>query len=282
MLLVNTFDVEPWWSTVPPSVSLDEWDKLPDRSEVPLRRFLDLCDENGVECTFFFVGWYAKRFPNRVREVVARGHEVGCHSLFHEDVALLSSEEFVATTREAKKILEDVAGEPVISYRAPSFSLPVDRIGEFFQAIHALGFRIDSSVSTASRIYGGGFSSSKFARPCSLSDVYGYDILEVPVPGVGLMGKKVQLFGGGYFRLAPGFFLDHVSKQESYQVLYLHPHDFDRNLPPIPGESRMMNLRRRLNFGDLDRKLRELYNHADVRSCRQLLTSGGVLEYSSK
>ena len=168
MLLVNTFDVEPWWTAVPPSVALEEWDKLPDRSELPLRRFLDLCDENGVECTFFFVGWYAKRFPDRVREVVARGHEIGCHSLFHEDVALLSCDEFVETTSEAKRILEDVAGEPVISYRAPSFSLPVDRGDEFFQGIHASGFQIDSSVSTASRIYGGGFSSSDFSSPASL------------------------------------------------------------------------------------------------------------------
>jgi len=273
MLLINTFDVEPWWTTVPPSVALEEWDKLPDRSELPLRRFLDLCEENGVECTFFFVAWYARRFPDRVREVVARGHEVGCHSLFHEDVALLSSDEFIETTSEAKRILEDVAGEAVISYRAPSFSLPVDRVGEFFQGIHALGFKIDSSVSTASRIYGGGFSSSDFSFPESLLEAYGCDVLEVPVPGVELLGKKVQLFGGGYFRLAPGFFLDRISKQEDYQVLYLHPHDFDRNLPPIPGESRMMSLRRRLNFGSLDTKLRGLYQRAEVKSCRQLLAS---------
>ncbi len=86
LLLVNSFDVEPWWGTVPPCVSLDRWEDLPDRSETPLIDYLDLCDEAGVKGTFFFVGWMGGRHPQRLGEVVRRGHEVGCHAMFHEDI----------------------------------------------------------------------------------------------------------------------------------------------------------------------------------------------------
>ena len=178
MLLVNTFDVEPWWSTVPQCIDTELWADMPDRSEGPLRDYLDLCDEAGVKCTFFFVGWYAKRFPKRVADVVRRGHEVGCHSFFHEDISTLSTRQFREGTREAKAIIEDAGGIRALAYRAPSFSFPPNRSGELFGELFDLGFTIDSSITTAGRIYGGGFSRELFPAPSSLLNIYGVDIFE--------------------------------------------------------------------------------------------------------
>jgi polysaccharide deacetylase family protein (PEP-CTERM system associated) len=271
MLLVNTFDVEPWWATVPPCVGRHQWNDLPDRSGPYLERYLDLCDQAGVRCTFFFVGWYARKFPDRVANVVRRGHEVGCHSLQHEDVAELGLDEFELNTRHAKEMIEDAGGAPVLAYRAPSFSFPVDRCGDFFRVLGGLGFRIDSSISTARRIHGGGFAKADYDGPVRLRERFDVDVFEIPVPGVRLAGREVQLFGGGYMRLAPSILLRQIARHQPYQVLYLHPHDFDEELPRLPGKGLMSNLRRRINVGKLDRKVIELFSDAQVMSCGQVL-----------
>lgn len=271
MLLVNTFDVEPWWATVPPCVAPERWDDMPDRSEKPLNDYLDLCDEAGVKCTFFFIGWYARRFPKRIEAVVRRGHEAGCHSLWHDDVAELSTPQFRASTRDAKALIEDAAGAPVIAYRAPSFSFPPDRCPELLAELAALGFQIDSSITTARRIHGGGFDKESFPAPASMKPRYGIEIFEVPVPGVSWAGRDLQVFGGGYLRLAPRPLLNRLARRERYQVLYVHPHDFDEALPDLPNAGALTNLRRRITVGDLRRKVRELFAASTVRSCGQLL-----------
>lgn len=270
MLLVNTFDVEPWWATVPPCVPNDRWSDMPDRSERALHEYLDLCDEAGVRCTFFFIGWYAQKFPQRIHEVVRRGHEAGCHSLLHEDVATQSLAAFREATLKAKRAIEDAAGVPVHAYRAPSFSFPPERCVELLSELKLLGFSIDSSITTAGRIHGGGHAKARFPRPANLMSTLGVDIFEVPVPGVTLLGKDLQVFGGGYLRLSPPALLRRIVRHEDYQVLYLHPHDFDLDLPSLPNAGRVANWRRKVQVGDLRRKVLDLFAAAEVRSCGQL------------
>jgi peptidoglycan/xylan/chitin deacetylase (PgdA/CDA1 family) len=244
---------------------------MPDRSEVPLYEYLDLCDEADVKCTFFFIGWYAKCFPKRVEEVVRRGHEVGCHSLFHEDVATMSTLQFRDSTREAKAIIEDAGGTRVFAYRAPSFSFPPARCAELLGVLSGLGFTIDSSITTAGRIYGGGFSADKFSAPANMLSTFGVDIFEIPVPGVTFAGREFSVFGGGYLRLTPNFLLDLCTRLEEFQVLYLHPHDFDLDLPNLPNGGLMSNFRRRVNVGSLRNKVQKLFAMCDVKTCGELL-----------
>jgi polysaccharide deacetylase family protein (PEP-CTERM system associated) len=277
MLLVNTFDVEPWWATVPPCVDPLKWDDMPDRGNAGIENYLDLCDLAHVKCTFFFVGWYANKFPCRVRAVLARGHEVGCHSLIHGDVAKMTGSEFRNDTLLAKKMIEDAGGSQVISYRAPSFSFPPNRYKELVETLASLGFLIDSSVTTAGRIYGGGYDGSIFYKPFNTNALFGVDILEIPAPGVNFLGKEYQFFGGGYFRLAPLWLLRHLARRESYQLLYLHPHDFDQSLPPLPGGGYLSNLRRTIKIGDVNEKLISLLKTQNVKSCRQIYDEQGVL-----
>jgi polysaccharide deacetylase family protein (PEP-CTERM system associated) len=270
MRLVNTFDVEPWWTTVPPVVPVDQWERMSDRSEEPTRSWMDLCDLSGVKCTFFIVGRHARRVPALVREMAQRGHEVGCHSLEHEDIATITDADFRSRTRECKAILEDVSGTEVVSFRAPSFSFPPDRAARLFAILSELGFRIDSSITTAGRIYGGGFKRYDFPRPMSLLERFGVDMVEIPVPGVRFLGRELQVFGGGYLRLLPMALLESLHRREDYQVLYVHPHDFDSDVPRLPGSGALGDFRRRARVGDLPDKVRRLFELSEVLSCGQL------------
>ncbi len=273
MNLINTFDVEPWWATVPPTFPSSAWDGLNDRSPHAVCDYLDLCGEFKVRCTFFIVGWWAQKHPALVRRMVRDGHELGCHGLYHEDVATLSRAEFLRTTRLAKAWIEEAGDAAVLAYRAPSFSVPKNLNG-FFSDLLELGFSIDSSVCTAARIYGGRRSGSQTpVRPEVVFSGELGSLFEVPVPGAHGLTFEPQVFGGGYLRLLPQAALNAIAERQTYQVLYLHPHDFDLNLPSLPGASRLTNLRRRIHVGNTTKKVRALFAAHKVSSVGQI--SGG-------
>lgn len=266
MQLINTFDVEPWWATVPPTFPTSAWDRLDDRSPQTVCEYLSLCREFGVRCTFFVVGWWARKYPALVRRIVQDGHELGCHGLYHEDMTTLSRTEFIRTTRMAKAWIEESAGASVMAYRAPSFSLPAD-LQVFFRDLVEMGFAIDSSVCTATRIYGGRRADAQTpSTPRVIHDSDAGSLFEVPVPGAQGFSFEPQVFGGGYLRLIPKAALTAIAKRQQYQVLYLHAHDFDHHLPDLPGASYLTNLRRRLHMGSTCEKVRALFSVHQVRS----------------
>ncbi|MBO4263440.1 MAG: polysaccharide deacetylase family protein [Bacteroidales bacterium] len=107
---------------------------------------LDVYDEYGVRATFFYIATFAKHCPDIVRMVQARGHEIACHGMTHEHTQafdILSYDRQLAHLREAKAILEDIAGEAVVSFRAPALRVNKDTP----RALAEAGFRFDSSVA---------------------------------------------------------------------------------------------------------------------------------------
>ena len=57
------------------------FDDGPDPVQTPL--MLDLLDRHAVKATFFMMGRNVERHPEIVRQVLARGHEIGNHSYSH-------------------------------------------------------------------------------------------------------------------------------------------------------------------------------------------------------
>ena len=107
---------------------------------------LDLYEKYDVKATFYFVAEFARQYPEIVKMVQPAGHEVACHGLTHDyshafDVMTL--DEQIQDLTEAKKILEDIAGEEVISFRAPALRVNSDTS----KALKATGFKIDSSIA---------------------------------------------------------------------------------------------------------------------------------------
>jgi hypothetical protein len=90
---------------------------------------LDVLERQGVTTTFFFTGDSVKKHPEVVRAVAARGHEIGSHTLFHETIgdALYEIPSRIAVLPEevprrlqlCTELIENVAGERPVSFRAP-------------------------------------------------------------------------------------------------------------------------------------------------------------------
>ncbi len=108
---------------------------------------LEIYESHDIKSTFFFTGYFARKFPEAVKMVVKGGHEVGSHGYSHEvDQAfdVLNLEQQKDHLRRSKELLEDLSGQEVISFRAPAL-----RVNEFTPvALAETGFKIDSSVAS--------------------------------------------------------------------------------------------------------------------------------------
>lgn len=114
--------------------------------EEGLPMLLRLYDKYSISATFFVTGDIAEEFPAIPRMIVDAGHELASHSYSHQDIFaldVLDLEGQVQQISKSKKILEDIGGCEVVSFRAPAL-----RVNEWTpQALQLTGFKIDSSIS---------------------------------------------------------------------------------------------------------------------------------------
>ncbi|BBY28490.1 polysaccharide deacetylase family protein [Mycolicibacterium sediminis] len=85
---------------------------------VPL--ILELLARHEVRATFFVCGGDADRHPDRIREILAAGHEVGHHGYTHRSPTNLTADE---EERELVRGLDTLRGlgAEVVGYRSPSW-----------------------------------------------------------------------------------------------------------------------------------------------------------------
>jgi len=88
-------------------------------ARVGVERILALLDKYGIRATFFTPGWTAEHYPDIVRELVNRGHEVAAHGYLHENLSEMSAAGERDVHEKSVRILQDVAGVRPIGFRAP-------------------------------------------------------------------------------------------------------------------------------------------------------------------
>ena len=158
-----------------------DWDCFESRVERNTHRILDLLDShNGPPttdgrrgerqlATFFILGWIAERYPQLIREIQARGHEVACHGYAHKCIFTQSRDEFKEDVKRAKEILEDLSGVEVIGYRAPTYSITKQTLWAL-EILAELGFRYDSSIFPIRHDYYGFAEAPRFPFYIDFSD----------------------------------------------------------------------------------------------------------------
>ena len=213
---ILTFDIEEWYLE---KACFGNHKENYARYDKYLNAIFDILDERGFRATFFCVGGMATDFPNVVKQIAAKGHEVGCHSNTHQWLNKMSRKEAFEDTRTAVDALEQCIGQKVVSYRAPAFS-----IGEnnkwAFEVLAECGIERDSSVFPAARDFGG-FPQFKGHVP-TLVSYQGITIKEFPIPTMKLLGKELAYSGGGYFRFFPLSFIRRSMNKSDYNMLYFH------------------------------------------------------------
>jgi polysaccharide deacetylase family protein (PEP-CTERM system associated) len=206
---------------------------LESRVESSTERVLELLESAGIRATFFILGEVAAEHPAIVRKIAGAGHEVACHDYHHTLVFGRSPEIFRAEVRRAKMVLEDVSGQAVLGYRAPSFSIgPEERWA--YAILADEGYRYDSSVYPIIHDRYGDRGAPRF--PYEIWRCGQQRLLEFPIGTVRLFGTNLPIGGGGYFRLLPGRLIEagirRVNRHEGKPVMfYFHPWELDPGQP---------------------------------------------------
>jgi len=86
----------------------------------PTRALLDLFDRHRVKITFFILGEVAEWYPDLVREVADRGHEIASHGQQHVDITVLGEDRFKRDLDSSIATLERLTGRRPVGYRAPN------------------------------------------------------------------------------------------------------------------------------------------------------------------
>jgi polysaccharide deacetylase family protein (PEP-CTERM system associated) len=255
-----TVDVEDYFhvSAFEKVIKPSDWDSLSIRVEDNTNRLLDLFQRKDVKCTFFTLGWVAKKCPDLIRRIVNEGHELASHGLSHKRATLMSRGEFRADLLDSKTILEQVSGAKVIGYRAPSFSVNETNTW-VYEELQQAGFVYSSSTYPIQHdLYGvPDWPRFKHQRP--------EGIIEIPVPTINSRDTNIGIGGGGFFRLYPYWlssrrikrFLNEETQPYSF---YFHPWEIDPQQPRVKGASMRSKIRHYINLSKMEGKLERLTN----------------------
>jgi polysaccharide deacetylase family protein (PEP-CTERM system associated) len=229
---ILTFDIEEWFHILDneSTKTINEWKNYEVRIHKNMERIFSILDKTNQKATFFCLGWIAETYPEIIKEIVARGYEIGTHTSMHQLIYEQTPKEFAKDLEHSVKTLEDLTGQKVKYFRAPGFSITEDNKWAF-EIMAAQGIEVDSSVFPAPRAHGG-LPSYKQPVP-SILKYNGIELKELPINYTSILGKSIIFSGGGYFRLFPYPLLKHWSKQSDYVMSYLHPRDFDAEQPVI-------------------------------------------------
>jgi len=264
------------------SITRDSWPSWPSRVVQSTYRILDLLGQYNVKGTFFFVGWVARKFPHLVRDVIAHGHELGCHSFWHRPVYSLTREQFREDTKLALRAIEDSSGVRVHGYRAPSWSIT----GDCLWALDILaeeGFSYDSSIYPIHHDLYGVPGAQRF--PYTVNSPRGAFLREYPPATIRFLGQNFPAAGGGYLRILPLAYTHWVFRHFERRygggvVTYLHPWELDPEQPRV-NEKLKSRLRHYTNLVGMKNKLESLLQLYSFQCFRDFLAAENERESAS-
>ncbi len=257
--IVNYFtvDVEDYFQVAAfdKIVPVSSWGEYESRVENNTLRLLDVLSRYNVRATFFVVGWIAERYPSLIKRIHSRGHEIACHSYLHQKIYTLSPQSFREDTQKAKDILEQIVGNKILGYRAPTYTITKKTLWAL-DILEELGFSYDSSIFPITHDNYGIPDAPRFQYKHE-----NHDLIEYPLSTTLILGRKVPAAGGGYFRLFPLWFsvmaLRRINEQEKKPfVFYVHPWEIDADQPRMVTASFFSRFR---HYNNLEKTMDRLH-----------------------
>jgi len=251
---ILTFDIEEWFHLLDneSTKTAKEWRNYDSRIHENMERIFTMLEKHNQKATFFCLGWIAETYPEVIKDIVARGYEVGTHTRMHQLVYEQTPKEFNNDVEFSVKTLEDITGQKVKYFRAPGFSIREDNKWAF-EVLVKNGIEVDSSVFPSPRAHGG---LPTYTEPVpSLLKYNGIELKELPINYHNVLGVPVIFSGGGYFRLFSYKLIKRWTSQSDYVMSYLHPRDFDASQPMIKELPMMRRLKAYVGLSGAKRKL---------------------------
>ena len=155
------------------------------------------------------------------------------HGYAHDKVYDLTPATFKEDIGKTKKLLEDISGTEVSSYRAPFFSVTNKSLWAL-DILKEEGYKIDCSISPV-KTWRYGISTT----PDEIFTIKENGLTEFPVSTFKLLTKNLGI-GGAYFRLFPYMLTSNGLKQRAKEgkvnMFYIHPWEYDPHHPVVDME----------------------------------------------
>lgn len=278
-----TVDVEDYFQVEAFSdvISRKKWSSFESRVVNNTYNILDLMSESDVNGTFFVLGWVAKRYPEIVKEIISRGHEVASHGMSHKLIYKQSIDEFRNETIDSKKILEDIIQKDIIGYRAATYSITKKSLWALDVLIEA-GYLYDSSIFPMKHDRYG--ISDACPVPHILETQSGGKITEFPITTLKMKYITLPVAGGGYFRLFPYWLtrygLNKLVKNSQNIVFYIHPWEIDHDQPRIKA-SKLSEFRHYNNIHKCRNRLKKLFGDFSFTTMEDVLKHESLITLPS-
>ena len=259
------------------AVQLGQWHRFESRIERNTHKALDLLDRNGVKATFFALGWIADEFPEVIREISRRGHEVASKGYWHRSIRQMTPGEFRDDLLRSREALEKASGKRVLGYRvAHNWLHPADLWA--LEILAQEGFAYDSSICPILR----GWSNEPWRRTLHRHRAGDREIWEVPLSTMNVLGLSVPIAGGNYYRQFPhrmmkaAFHRWNATHHEPF-VMYFQVWELDRDQPRISASSLLTRIRHYRNLGKMGWVLSDYFRQAQFQSIGEHLGLAEVL-----
>jgi peptidoglycan/xylan/chitin deacetylase (PgdA/CDA1 family) len=89
---------------------------------VGIDRLLRLWDKYNIKATWFTPAHSAESFPQQIRKIVDKGHEIGLHGYTHEFVSTLTEEQQRDVLKKSIDVLTELMGKKPRGWTAPAWS----------------------------------------------------------------------------------------------------------------------------------------------------------------
>ncbi len=234
--------------------------------EKGVKEILALLASTQSRATFFILGKTAKKNPALVKEIVKYKNKVASHGMTHRLVYRIGRKEFRREIQDSRKLLEDISGERVTGYRAPSWSINENSLWAL-DMLQEEGFSYDSSI----------FPVKNFLYGIDNFPPYPHrrgKLWEIPPSTLPFPGKRIPIGGGFYFRFFPALFISQglkwLSQRKIPLVLYFHTWEI---LPPakLPAYSLLHQLIVTYNLSSLKNKVTRILKMGKFVSVEEYL-----------
>jgi len=216
---------------------------------------LEVFEKTNTTATFFCVGQVAEEFPELIRRIREKGHEIAGHGYAHELIYKQTPEEFDEDIKKSKELIYKACGEYPKGYRAPSWSVTEKSLWAL-EVLQNNGFVYDSSIFPTKNFLYGIPDAPPYANERTVN---GQPFKEIPPSTFSFLGKRFGFSGGFYFRALPSFMIRHFTNKTNKAghpaVFYLHPVEIDKHC-------------RRVEMGLADK----LITYYGLNSCLKKLT----------
>ncbi len=99
---------------------------------------LEILERQGIHATFFFTGGWISKYPEDVKTIISKGHEIGNHSENHKQMSTLSKDQCKEEIQIVHDKIKELTGIDMTVFRPP-FGDYDDTV---IQAANELGYHV--------------------------------------------------------------------------------------------------------------------------------------------